>query len=52
MWIQWITINTSAVIDKNLNHDLNTTAICKQALQTLHTFNVDKTLMVLLYKSF
>ncbi len=46
------------VIDKNLNHDLNTSTICKKGLQRLYflrrlnTFNVDKTLMVLFYKSF
>lgn len=46
------------VIDKNLNHDLNTSAICKKGLQRLHclhrlnTLNVDKTLMALFYKSF
>ena len=46
------------VVDKNLNHDLNTSAICKKVLQRLcfwhrlNTLNVDKTLMVLFYKSF
>lgn len=40
------------VVDKNLNHDLNTSSPCKKGLQRLHflcrlnTFNVDKTLMV------
>ncbi len=46
------------VIDKNLNHDFNTSAICKKGLQRLYflcrlnTFTVDKTLMVLFDKSF
>ncbi len=41
-------------MDKNLNFDLNTTAIWRKGLQRLYflrrldTLNVDKTLMVLL----
>lgn len=46
------------IIDKNLTHDLNTSTICKKGLQRLYflrslkSFNVDKTLMVLFYRSF
>ncbi|KAK0136843.1 hypothetical protein N1851_026972 [Merluccius polli] len=46
------------VIDNKLNHDLNTSAVCKKGLQRLYflrrlnIFNVDKTLMALFYKSF
>lgn len=46
------------VIDKSLNHDLNTSAISRKGLQRLdflhrlNTFNVDKTLKVLLCNSF
>lgn len=46
------------VIDKDLSNYLNTSAICKKGLQRLHflrklnTFNMEKTLMVLFYKSF
>lgn len=37
------------VIEKNPNHDLHASAICKNGM---NTFNVDKTFMVLFYKSF
>lgn len=43
---------------KNPNHELNASAICKNGLRRLYflrrpnTFNMDKTLVVLFYKSF
>ncbi len=46
------------VVDKNIDFDLNSTAVCKKGLprlyfvQRLDTFNRDRTLMVSFYRSF
>jgi len=57
-WNGYWTFWHSTVVDKNRTFNLNTSAICKKGLQRLYflrrlrAFNVDRTLIVLFYRSF